>query len=364
MNDIRLAQWDQTRQMLTDLLAWLDETRQWCDSVAGSVESLDEEARQAAVAFDANAAEPRPAAVAIASPTLADDAAPAARPPRADWFAVLAELTALRHELKLQTRSARQDRELAAQMVEQLKDAAVQSERSQREDAGRREAALQDAARATGNLLMDLHDALSRAAREARQVSQTCTGTLRTWSDQLAGSGDAPTVTPPATDAAADGPAGSESTSGVPRVVQRLKSVAKRGAAKLHGWLDQFVLRPDAATSPTAPAPRPPAGSAIDPAELRTRMQREATQLANRVEGVGEGYALSLHRLERALAEQGIEPIECLGQPIDPNLTEVVQTVCDPDQPAGCVVAEVRRGYRRNGQVCRFAQVVANRRPE
>jgi hypothetical protein len=42
---------------------------------------------------------------------------------------------------------------------------------------------------------------------------------------------------------------------------------------------------------------------------------------------------------------------------------EVVQLVTESGQPDGVVVDEVRRGYHRDGQVYRFAQVVAARPP-
>jgi hypothetical protein len=90
---------------------------------------------------------------------------------------------------------------------------------------------------------------------------------------------------------------------------------------------------------------------------------REAEQIADRLEGLSAGYELGVQRLERLLAACGIEPIECVGKPVDAELMEVVQLVTESGQPDGVVVDEVRRGYRRDGQVYRFAQVVAARPP-
>jgi hypothetical protein len=87
----------------------------------------------------------------------------------------------------------------------------------------------------------------------------------------------------------------------------------------------------------------------------------ELAAISEQLEGLTAGYALALRRLERALAEFEIEPIEALGQAVDPEKMEVVQSICDADQPPGAVVAEVRRGYRRRGRIMRFAQVVVNR---
>jgi len=73
------------------------------------------------------------------------------------------------------------------------------------------------------------------------------------------------------------------------------------------------------------------------------------------------GYALIVLRLERALAAYGIEPMACLGHPVDAERMEVVQIVVDPAQLPATVIDEVRRGYLQGGRVYRFAQVVATR---
>ena len=82
-------------------------------------------------------------------------------------------------------------------------------------------------------------------------------------------------------------------------------------------------------------------------------MKRLRTLLA----GVADGYALSLRRVERVLPQFGLQPIDCLGQPFDPELMEAVEAVEAADQSSGTVVEEVRRGYRWDGQPFRPAQV-------
>jgi molecular chaperone GrpE len=73
------------------------------------------------------------------------------------------------------------------------------------------------------------------------------------------------------------------------------------------------------------------------------------------LQGIGDGYAMSLRRVERALPAFGLEPIDCVGRPFDPDTMEVVEL--GDGGPAGTVLEEVRRGYRWNGTVFRFAQV-------
>jgi molecular chaperone GrpE len=69
------------------------------------------------------------------------------------------------------------------------------------------------------------------------------------------------------------------------------------------------------------------------------------------------GYTMSMQRLERALQQEGLEPIRSAGQPFDPERMEVVDVVAHTDRPSGEVVEEVRRGYLWRGRVFRYAQV-------
>jgi molecular chaperone GrpE len=69
------------------------------------------------------------------------------------------------------------------------------------------------------------------------------------------------------------------------------------------------------------------------------------------------GYAMTLQRVERAMAQHGLEAIPAVSQPFDPELMEVLEVVLDSGAPSGEVVQEVRRGYLWNGRVFRYAQV-------
>ncbi len=66
---------------------------------------------------------------------------------------------------------------------------------------------------------------------------------------------------------------------------------------------------------------------------------------------------MSLQRVERVLQQQGLETIPCVGAAFDPELMEVLEAVSGSGRPAGEVLEEVRRGYRWNDRVFRFAQV-------
>ncbi|MDZ7619467.1 MAG: nucleotide exchange factor GrpE [Patescibacteria group bacterium] len=76
-----------------------------------------------------------------------------------------------------------------------------------------------------------------------------------------------------------------------------------------------------------------------------------------------QGYSLIRSRLGRSLREQGVERIETLGRRVDPAAMTVVALVSSHDLEPETVAEEVRPGYRWKGRVIRFAEVraVANR---
>ncbi len=76
-----------------------------------------------------------------------------------------------------------------------------------------------------------------------------------------------------------------------------------------------------------------------------------------------EGFSLAHARLREGMRQQGIQRITCVGQMIDPNRMTVVGLVDAPDAPAESVVAEVRPGYVWRERVLRFAEVQCARRP-
>ena len=93
-----------------------------------------------------------------------------------------------------------------------------------------------------------------------------------------------------------------------------------------------------------------------DAVAVRDAAREEAmAKLAPLVDGLADGYAMSLRRVEAVLPQFGLEAIECEGVPFDPELMEAVEVV--EGTPSGTVVEEVRRGYLRGDDVYRFALV-------
>jgi molecular chaperone GrpE len=80
-------------------------------------------------------------------------------------------------------------------------------------------------------------------------------------------------------------------------------------------------------------------------------------------EALLEGYDLIRSRLRRALEAAEIKRIECLGRPVDPERMIVLEVVEDPTRPPGEVIEEVRSGYTWGERVLRYAEVRASREP-
>lgn len=317
--------------MLTDWLAWLDETQHWVETTAAT-DPISEPA-ELTVSDDEITAQTPPAPASEAAD------APASR---ADLYTLLAAMTALRQEVNLQTRSARRDREQASETWEALSSVIDQLSREAEEEDTSPEV---DSVHV--DVLLELHDALSRAERQARQVIASTVDTLHDWRTRQE------MEMQPETDGALEEP---------PVDVKACAPAApaKPGAfGRLRGWFGGSAT-PDV-EPPTATDEQTDDAAVAEDVQTWVEIGDESGRMADRLEGLMIGYRLSLQRLERILLTCGIEPISCLGQSVDPELMEVVQIVSDTTKPPGGVADEVRCGYRRYGQVYRFAQVVATR---
>jgi len=74
-----------------------------------------------------------------------------------------------------------------------------------------------------------------------------------------------------------------------------------------------------------------------------------------------EGIELIYKKFLAILKNQGIEPIEAVGQPFDPNLHDAIMQVEDQEKPSNIVVDEALKGYRRKDKVLRHSQVIVNK---
>lgn len=72
---------------------------------------------------------------------------------------------------------------------------------------------------------------------------------------------------------------------------------------------------------------------------------------------VGAGVKLIAGEFAKVLKAHGIEPIEAVGRPFDPEIHEALMQDANSPLPMGTVCAELQRGYRLHDRVLRPARV-------
>lgn len=228
------------------------------------------------------------------------EATPADAPAAADTLdlhTLLAQFVALRHEVNLQTRAVRAQQEQNTQTLEVLSQSVDALTQTNHEAADETD----ELVRPLLKTLVDVADALGLARRELQRSQQVLAASLE--------------------------------------VMAARTTVADGLADTLHRLIDGLFRNRRATRK-----------AARQDAEIAEHIRRMLDALIT-------GYTMSLQRLERALQQQGLEPIPCRGQPFDPEQMEVVEAVADSGHPAGEVIDEARPGYLWNGRVFRYAQV-------
>jgi molecular chaperone GrpE len=72
------------------------------------------------------------------------------------------------------------------------------------------------------------------------------------------------------------------------------------------------------------------------------------------------GMSLVLKQLQDFLSENGLQPIEAVGQKFDPNLHEAIGHESSAEVPEGTVIRQTRRGYRLKDRLLRPSAVVVS----
>lgn len=207
------------------------------------------------------------------------------------------EFTALRHELKLQTKSGRGLLDQTETTIAAMKQAIDQFRAVERSE----EQAVWSAGRPLAEALADLDESLERGRREIerakRQIAEEAIRSLETALGELH---------------------------------RRRPWIRRRLLRKYHD-------------------------------EVLDVVGRAGLGQADRFDALLEGYGLVQNRLRRAMASEKIERIVCLGNAVDPERMTVLEVIDDPTQPPGTVVKEIRQGYTWRGRVIRYAEVLATR---
>ena len=74
-----------------------------------------------------------------------------------------------------------------------------------------------------------------------------------------------------------------------------------------------------------------------------------------------KGIALIEDQFRAVLSRAGLEPIEVVGKPFDPNLHDALLQVESNDYESGIISAEAEKGYMLGGRVLRHSKVIVSK---
>jgi molecular chaperone GrpE len=207
------------------------------------------------------------------------------------------EFTALRQEVKLQTKSSRGLSEQADTTLAALRQAIEEFRSVEPKEAQ----AAWTAGKALAEGLADLDEAIDRGYREIERARQ-----------QIA----------------------DES----PRALETALNQLHRGRS----WIRRRLLR-------------------RYHNEVLEIVQRDSLSRHELFDSFLEGYGLIQKRLRRAMASEQVNRIPCEGRVVDPELMTVLEVIDLSGHRPGTVTKELRRGYTWKGRVIRYAEVQAVR---
>lgn len=78
-------------------------------------------------------------------------------------------------------------------------------------------------------------------------------------------------------------------------------------------------------------------------------------------QGIIEGIQMVYNQLTEALASHGIQQIETIGRPFDPNLHHAIMQVEDEEKESNEILEELQKGYLIHDRVIRPAMVKVNK---
>lgn len=91
--------------------------------------------------------------------------------------------------------------------------------------------------------------------------------------------------------------------------------------------------------------------------ELLDSFERALQHIEDAPPSLAEGLKAIYRTLLNLLEQQGVSPIQSLGEPFDPRIHEAIDPVRTDEYEPGTIVGEVQRGYRLGDELLRPARV-------
>ena len=96
-------------------------------------------------------------------------------------------------------------------------------------------------------------------------------------------------------------------------------------------------------------------------APLMDNMRRALAQEADEAQSLKQGVELILTQFQAVLNGYGLEEIEAIGQPFDPNLHQAMSMVENNEVEPNTVIAVMQKGYTLNGRLVRPPMVMVSK---
>jgi molecular chaperone GrpE len=89
----------------------------------------------------------------------------------------------------------------------------------------------------------------------------------------------------------------------------------------------------------------------------------DAAKNASDAAGIIKGLEMVRKQLEDFLRDHGVEIVNAVGNPFDPNIHEAVAHEPNPDVAEGAVARQLRKGFKLRDRLIRPASVVVSKGP-
>jgi len=158
---------------------------------------------------------------------------------------------------------------------------------------------------------------------------------------------------------AADQIDGDDPVAGLQADLDRFRDLAMRSQADFENYKKRSAREKEEAIKYANASLLEKLVSIVDHFELGL----EAARGENEKSPIYSGMSLVLKQLQDFLAENGLQPIDAVGQEFDPNLHEAIAHEPSDEIPEGAVIRQTRRGYRLKDRLLRPSAVVVSSGP-
>src|ERR1700756_33078 len=152
---------------------------------------------------------------------------------------------------------------------------------------------------------------------------------------------------------------GEDPTAKLQADLDRFRDLAMRSQADFENYKKRCAREKDEATKYANRSLLERLATIVDNFELGLEAARGESEKSP----IYSGMTLVLKQLKDFLADNGLQPIEAVGQKFDPNLHEAIAHEPNDPVPEEHVIRQTRRGYRFKDRLLRPSTVVVSSGP-